>query len=160
MVCIQILYRGQNNFLWCYCRQYAIWIIFGIINRQLGTLSIIPWYGHDNIPYTIAFSEIFIWRYKLYIINPKECNRALYLLNNTDPNTCPTEFDPYLIPTSADGFFMGYSNSTEVIIYFVHNTSHTKQNFHLYIYECNINLHLDESMSLGDLILQDYPSGV
>ena len=55
---------------------------------------------------------------------------------------------------------MGYSNFTKVIIYFDHNKRCTRRTFHWYIVEYAIKLHPEESMSIGPLMLQKYPSGV
>ena len=55
---------------------------------------------------------------------------------------------------------MEYSNSTKFIIYFDPKTRCTKKTFHYYIGEYDIKLHSEESMSLGVLVLQEYPYGV
>ena len=72
----------------------------------------------------------------------------------------PPVIEPYLLPQSADELFMEYSNSTKFIIYFDPKTRCTKKTFHYYIGEYDIKLHSEESMSLGVLMLQEYPSGV
>ena len=55
---------------------------------------------------------------------------------------------------------MGYSNSTKVIIYFDPKDRCIKRTFHFYIYEYVINLYPKGSMTLGALMIQEYPSGV
>ena len=55
---------------------------------------------------------------------------------------------------------MGYYNSTKLIIYFDPNNHHTKQKFNYNIVEYDIKIHMEEYMSLGDLMIQEYPPGV
>ena len=130
MVCIQILYRGHSDELWCFCYQYTIWIIYHLINRRLGTDTIVYCYKHKKISYTIPFIEIFIWRYKIYIINYKQGKKALDPLTNTYPCAYRPTIYPYLIPPSEDGFFARYYNYTKATIYFDPETFRTKRTFH------------------------------
>ena len=83
MVCIKILYSVHIDEPWCFCYQYTIWIIYHLIIRRLGTYTIVACYKHKNISYTIPFTDLFIWRYKSYIINYKQGKKALDPLTNT-----------------------------------------------------------------------------
>lgn len=79
---------------------------------------------------------------------------------STDPcRKFPTP-DPADLPASADGFFMGYPNTTKVVLYFDPESWKVKRTFHCIVDEFDIKLHPEESISLGTLMLQEYPSGV
>ena len=79
---------------------------------------------------------------------------------NEDPCACPPVIDPYIISKSAYRLFMVYSNYTKVIIYFEPKTCRIKRNVYCYIGEYDIKLNPKESMYLGELMIQEYPSGV
>ena len=115
---------------------------------------------HKNSSYTIPFRDLIIWGCKVYIINSKQGGNSLEPLTNTYPHAFTPDIEPYLFPPSEDGLFMGYSNDTKVFIYFVLKTRCIKRTFHCYIYYYDTKLHPKLSISLGDLMLQEYPSGV
>ena len=79
MVIIQLLSCGHNNKIWCLCYQYTICTIYRLINRWLGTPTVVDLYAHKNIYCTIPFSELIIWGCKIYIINSKQVKKALDL---------------------------------------------------------------------------------
>ena len=55
---------------------------------------------------------------------------------------------------------MGYSNSTKVIIYFDPKTHRINRTTHCYIAEYDVKIHLEESLYISDIMLQEHPSGV
>ena len=67
-----------------------------------------------------------------------------------------------LVPTEypVSFLFVGYYNTTKVIVYFDPNTRRIKRTFHCCIDEYDIKLHPEKSMSLGSIILHTYSSGV
>ena len=131
MVCIQLLSRGHSDELCCFCYKYTTWLMSGLINRLLGMAPISAWYNHNIIFYTIPFTDLVIWRCKIYIINSKKENKALDPCTNTYPCAFPPSIYPLLLPQSVDGFFMGYYNSTKVVIYFYPNNHCIKRTFPL-----------------------------
>ena len=118
MVGIQIISLVNSDELWCLCYQYTTWLISHLINRLLVTAPIFNWYKHKKISYTIPFSDIAIWRCTIYIINSKQEEKSLEPHTNIYICTFLPTLDPSFFPKSVDLFFMGYSNSTKVIIYF------------------------------------------
>ena len=72
----------------------------------------------------------------------------------------PPDIDPYFSSTGVDGLFVLYSNPIKVIIYFGYKTLCINITLLCYIYEYYFKLHSEESMSLGTLMLQEYPFGV
>ena len=152
--------RGHTDNLWCFFYQHTIWLIYRLVNRRLGTSPIVAWYKHKKISYPTPFAELVICGCNIYIISYKLGKKALYQCTNIDPRTCTPVIEPSLLTTSADGLFLGCYYSTKLIIYFDPKTQHTKRTFHFYIDEYDVKLHPEESMSLGTLMLQEYPSGV
>ena len=73
---------------------------------------------------------------------------------NTDLCACTTAIYPSLLPSSIYGFFMGYSNSTMLMIYFDPKTYRIRRTFNCYIDEYGIKLHPEEFMSLGACMIQ------
>ena len=160
MVCIELIFRGNNNDLWCFCYQYIIWLVSCLINRWLCTASIVAWYKHKNISHSIPFLEVFIWGWKFYIINSKQGKKVSEARTAKYPCACPPSIDPSFIDPGADGSFMRYYNSTKAVIYFEPKTLHIKKTFRCYIDVYDIKLHPEKYISLGALMLQEYPSGL
>ena len=129
IVHIQFFSSGHSDELWCFCYQCTICIITRLINRRLVAATIVSFYKHKNIPYTLPFTSFVIWVCNIYIINSKQGKKELNPRTNTDPITCTPNIDPPLFPQSAYGFFIGYSNSTKVIIYSEPNTHGIKISF-------------------------------
>ena len=152
--------QWHTNDLWCFCYQYTIWIICFSVNRCLGIYPIVDWYKYNNVYYITPFEELVIWGWKFYITNPKQGKKALDPRTNTYTLSCNPAIDSSLLPPSVYGFFVVYSNPKKVIIYFYPKTHCIKRISYCYIYEYDSKLNLDESMSLGDLMLQEYPSEV
>ena len=160
IVWIKLISCGHQYKTWCFYYQYTIWLIYRLINRHIGTDPIVDWYKHNNISYNITFTDLFISECKIYIINYKQGKNALDPYTNTYPYTFPPAIYPYLIPPSTYGLFTGYPNSTNIIIYFDPKTRRIRKNFHCCIDEYYIKSHQEESISIGDIMIQEYPSGV
>ena len=94
-----------------------------------------------HIFYKIPFIDIFIWGFKIYIINSNQGGKLLCPCTNTYPCVCPPVIDPSRIPQIADVFFVEYYNSTKVVIYFDPNTHRIKKTFHIFIDEYYIKVH-------------------
>ena len=141
MVRIQLLFHVKTGELWCFCYQYTNLIIFRLMNRRLGTATIL-WYKHKNIYYTIPFTDLVILGWKNYINKSKQEKMALNTHNNTDTCAFPPAIYPYSNLQNEYWFYTRYSNCTKVIIYFDPNTHRMKENFHCYINEHDLKLHL------------------
>ena len=106
MVNIQLISYGYRSYLWCFCYQYIIWILYCIINWFLGTSPIDDWYKYINISYTIPFTELLLWGCNIYIIKSNQGKKVLYPRTNIYPCDCPPDVDPSIITTSEYGSFI------------------------------------------------------
>ena len=159
MVRVQLLSRGHKDDLWCFCYQYTIWIMARLYNHRVKAAPIVAWYKHKGFTYKVDFDEMVIWGCKVYIINSKQAKKALDPRTAKDTHQMAKYLDPSELTATADGFFMGYSNSTKVILYFDPAAHRIKFSFHCYIDEYDVKLDQNESVSLGVLQLRQYPDG-
>ena len=159
MVRVQLISRGHDDELWCLTYQYTIWIIARLYHSRIKTAPIVAWHKHKGISFKIDLNELVIWGCKIYIINSKQAKKALDPRTAKDPRHMAKYLDPAQLPATADGFFMGYSSTTKVILYFDPATRRIKRTFHCYIDEYDVKLHPNESQSIGALHLREYPDG-
>ena len=108
---------------------------------SLDTATIADWYKHENISYSILFTELFIWVRNIYVNNSKQGKNALDLRTNMDPCAFPPANNPSIIPPSDDGLLVVYSNFTNVITYFDPKNHRIRITFNWYIDEYKVKWH-------------------
>ena len=88
-----LLNSSNKNDLWCFKYQYAIWIYRQNENKLRGDVTYFLWNGTRP-----SYKHIKIWSVKVYIINGRATR------NKSDYR-------------SHWGYFMGYENTTRLILY-------------------------------------------
>ena len=120
-------------------------------NRMIQNLPIVLWYDGN---YEMKARDIFIFGSKLYAITKLEAKKQLQARTEKDPRDyIGITVDPEDVHPVADGYFVGYSNHTTVILGW-DPEKHTVRRFHhCYIDEFNTGINEDEKATPNTVIL-------
>eukprot|EP00978_Attheya_sp_CCMP212_P023543 scaffold72435_cov57-Attheya_sp.AAC.1 len=139
--------RGHQDNKWCYAYSYAIWLLHRLLNCRV---SKTPYKAWDNKK--PSFKGMLIFGSVVYILNATVSRQAL---------DARTMIDLYKIlnKNDVDGCFMGYANTTKVIIYWDPKTNTIKRAHHFFVDKFETRVSPHQRHTPGALLLSEAPGG-
>eukprot|EP00978_Attheya_sp_CCMP212_P033185 scaffold132841_cov57-Attheya_sp.AAC.1 len=131
--------RSHSDDKWC--------IITRILNTQVKMTPYEKW--HDIKP---SFKELTVFGCHVYVLNAKVTRKALDSRTQTDLRDVVTNSD-------IDGYFMGYSNTTKVVLYWNPTTNKIKCTHHCFLDEFDTEVSPNQKHNPGALLLAECATG-
>jgi hypothetical protein len=139
--------RGHQDDKWCFAYSYAIWLLRRLLNRRVSKTPYEAW--HNKKP---SFKDMLIFGSVVYILNASVTRQALDARTMTDLRQILNEND-------VDGYFMGYANTTKVIVYWDPKTNTIKRAHHCFVDEFETRVSPHQRHTPGALLLAETPGG-
>eukprot|EP00978_Attheya_sp_CCMP212_P031386 scaffold118389_cov51-Attheya_sp.AAC.3 len=140
--------RSHSDDKWSFAFCYAIsWIIRHILNTRV---KMTPYEKRHNIK--PSFKELTVFGCHVYILNATVTQNALDSRTQTDLRNVVTNSD-------IDGYFMGYSSTTKVVLYWDPTTNKIKRTHHCFLDECDTKVSLNQKHNPDALLLAECATG-
>eukprot|EP00978_Attheya_sp_CCMP212_P000292 scaffold531_cov30-Attheya_sp.AAC.1 len=139
--------RSHSDDKWCFAFCYAIWIIRRILNTRVKMTPYEKW--HDIKP---SFKGLTVFGCHVYIVHATVTQKALDSRTQTDLRDVVTN-------SNIDGYFMGYSNTTKVILYWDPTTNKIERTHHCFLDEFDTKVSPNQKHNPGALLLAECATG-
>jgi hypothetical protein len=140
--------RSHSDDKWCFAFCYAIWIIRRVLNQRIKMTPYEKW--HSVKP---SFKDLTVFGCHVYILNATNSRKALDSRTQTDLRDIVTNQD-------IDGYFMGYSNTTKVVLYWDPKTNKIKRTHHCFLDEFDTRVSSRQKLNPGALLLAENATGL
>eukprot|EP00978_Attheya_sp_CCMP212_P028087 scaffold95999_cov85-Attheya_sp.AAC.1 len=141
MVQVFLMSRSHTDDKWCFAFCYAIWIIRRVLNTRIKMTPYEKW--HSIKP---SFKDMTIFGCHVYALNATVTRKALDSRTQTDIRKIVTNQD-------IDGYFMGYSNTTKVVLYWDPTTNKIKRTHHCFLDEFDTRVSSQQKHNPGAFLL-------
>jgi len=139
--------RSHSDDKWCFAFTYAIFIIRRTINSRIKMTPYEKW--HSIKP---SFKDLTVFGCHVYVLNATKSRKALDSRTQTDLRDIITNQD-------IDGYFMGYSNTTKVVVYWDPTNNTIKRTHHCFLDEFDTRVSSKQKHTPGALLLAECATG-
>ena len=116
-----------------------------LYNRLIDNLPIVKWCDGN---YELHAKDLFIFGSKVYSVTKAEAKKQLQARTEKDPHDyIGITIDEGELPQHIDGYFVGYSNHTTVLLAYDPESHTIKRIHHAYVNECNVRTIHEEKLT-------------
>ncbi len=114
MVHAFLIGAAMPDIVWCFVFLYEIYVMNHCYNRPIKNLPIFKWLDGN---YELNAKDLYIFGSKVYSVSHSHLKKQLAAHTEKDPRDyIGLTVDPNSLPNHADGYFVGYTNHSNVLL--------------------------------------------